>query len=59
MTVGPIIASLARREMSPPLPKATRASAGGPRRLPFRALWAARSAQFCRSAASLICGGMK
>jgi len=33
MTVGPIIASLARREMSPPLPEGTRANAGGPRPL--------------------------
>ena len=49
MTAGPSIASFARREMSPPLPKATRASAGEPRQLPFRALWAARIAQFCRS----------
>jgi hypothetical protein len=48
MTVGPIIASFARREMRPPLPKATRASAGRPRRLPFRALWAARITRFWR-----------
>ena len=49
MTVGPIIASFPRREMSSPLPnKVTRANAGGPRRLPFPALWAARIAQFCR-----------
>lgn len=32
MTVGPIIASFARREMSPPLPnEVPRANAGGPR----------------------------
>ena len=49
MTVGPIIASFARREMSFPLPnKVTRANAGGPRRPPFRALWAARITQFWR-----------
>jgi hypothetical protein len=51
MTVGPIIASFARRETSPPLPnKVTRTNARGPLWLPFRALWAVRIAHFCRSA---------
>jgi hypothetical protein len=49
MIVGPVIASFAQREMSPPLPKVTRANAGGPRPLQVPGCRATRIARFRRS----------
>ena len=49
MIVGPVIASFAQREMSPSLPKVTRAKSGGLRPLQVPGCRAARFTQFRRS----------